>query len=309
MKSTLKQLEYVYAAGKFLSIAVAAKQMNISQSSIGTAINLVEHEFEVTIFIRQRSRGLAVTSEGKRFLARLEHMLAEVERFSAEAMGQAEDLRGELKVGCFAALAPHVLPVILTELSHQHPNLTLHVYEGHLRRVQEQLLNGSTDFALTYDLGLSDQIETETLGEAPPHIVMAEDDPLATRSTVSLTDLAGRRMILLDIPESRDYFERLLLGLENPPRIIHRTETYEMVRASVAAGLGISVLNLKPLIDETYIGAKTVCRPFDAPLAAPKFVLAQRRNSYSSRAVAAFSACCRKYFATPQALQHVVRGN
>ena len=306
MNVSFRQLHYVRTAASCRSISRAAERLRISQSSIGAAIDHVEHEFGIRVFIRKPSRGLVPTRSGRQLLQLIGRLLADVDDFGAQAAGLKSTLSGELNVGCFAPLSPHVLPTILRDLTQRHPDVSVHLHEGHLREVQEFLVEGVADVVLTYDLGLSNQISSESLGVAPPHVVLPRDDPLVQRKEIGLADLTDKPMILLDLPESRTYFDLLFQSINSRPTIAHRTETYEMVRSLVAAGLGFSLLNLRPVIDQTYDGRHVVCRPLADNVRAPKFIIGQRRHDFPTQMVKAFADSCRKFFESPRAAQHTV---
>ena len=68
-------------------------------------------------------------------------------------------------------------------------------------------------------------------------------------------------MILLDLPHSREYFQRLFQNLGIDPRIEQRSASFELVRGLVARGHGYSVLNLQPASELTYDGARVRCLP------------------------------------------------
>ena len=61
---------------------------------------------------------------------------------------------------------------------------------------------------------------------------------LAKRKSIRLTELADEPMVLLDLPDSRDYFESILAKAGVTPRIRYRSASYEAVRGLVARGHG-----------------------------------------------------------------------
>ena len=303
MNVSFRQLQYVSRAGARQSIARAAEELYVSQSSVGAAINYVEQEFGIRMFVRARSKGLTPTPQGRRLLQLISNLLSEVERFASQASGMKNTLAGELSVGCYAPLCPHVLPSVIRDLTRQNPEVSVRLHEGPLPQVQKALIEGRVDVVLTYDLGISERIDIEVLGESPPHVLLPEDDPLANHNEIALAALSEKPMILLDLPESRTFFHTLFQSIGIRPSIAHRTETFEMVRSLVAKGLGFSILNLRPVIDQTYDGSHVVCRPLADPVRAPKFILGKRQHDYPTRLVEAFAECCRNYFQSPQAAQ------
>lgn len=306
MNVSFRQLQYVRTAADSGSIRRASERLRISQSSIRAAIDRVEEEFGVRIFVRQPSKGLTVTRSGRNLLQRIAGLLAEVDSFAIDASILNDTLTGELNIGCFAPFSPQFLPSIFRDMMDKYPAISIHLYEGDMREVQRLLIDGTVDVILSYDVGLSQQISSIELGEAPPYVVLSEHDPLTKQESVALADLEGKPMILLDLPESRTYFALLFQSVGSQPNIAHRTETYEMVRSLVAAGLGFSLLNLRPVIDETYDGSNVVCRPLSDKLRPLRFIIGRRRNDFSTPLVKAFNDSCQKYFKSQNVSRHTV---
>ena len=306
MKVSFRQLQYVRKAGACRNMARAAEELHISQSSVRDAIDHVEHEFGVRVFVRQPSKGLTPTQSGRQLLELIGGLLSEVEDFASQASGMKNTLAGELSVGCYAPLAPHALPFIIRDLTRRHPDVSVRLHEGPLPQVRRALIEGTVDVILTYDYGMSDQIRSEVLGESPPHVLLSADDPLAKCNEISLMDLREKPMVLLDLPETRVFVHALFESVGIRPTIAHRTESLEMVRSLVAVGLGFSILNLRPAIDQAYDGNRVVCVPISDPVKAPKFILGQRRHDFPTRLFDAFAESCRNFFQSPQAAQLTV---
>jgi DNA-binding transcriptional LysR family regulator len=152
------------------------------------------------------------------------------------------------------------------------------------------LRNGTAELAITYDLALGAGIETEFLGDAAPYVVLPAGHRLANRKSIRLTDLADEPMVLLDLPDSRDYFESMLAKAGVTPKIRHRTANYETVRGLVARGHGFSILNQVPAHRETYDGGTVVAVAIRDDLPGLPVVLARLasvRTTARARAVAA----------------------
>jgi DNA-binding transcriptional LysR family regulator len=164
---------------------------------------------------------------------------------------------------------------------------------------QEQLLDslrrGEIDVAVTYDLQLADDIQFVPLASLPVHVVVAETHPLASRSAVSLQDLAKEPLVLLDLPLSREYFLALFLkdGLE--PTIAMRSPQPDVVRTMVANRYGYTLANVRPRSDFALDGRRVVRlrlvgehRPMTIGIA----TLSQLRKS---RLISAFEVHCRAH--------------
>jgi DNA-binding transcriptional LysR family regulator len=283
MNSTLRQLSYLVEAARSGSVSAAAKNLSISSSSILMAIDKIESEFGVQIFVRQRSKGLMITTAGKTVILRIVQLLDEVDSFEKDLGGHEYSIEGEIHVGCFGSISPHILPQIIRNLTADHPGIKAHMHEGNLLRIQEYLRNGTVDILVTYDAGMTDEFDIEPLVSAPPHAVLAANEELALQDQVSLKDLAQRPLFLMDLPESANYILSVFKDHGYRPNVVHRTESYEMIRSSVAAGLGVAIQNMRPLINVTYGGLEVVCKPILESTRDTLLVIANRSHSESNR--------------------------
>ncbi len=307
MKISLRQLGYIVAASRQGSISGAAQQLNISTSSILAAIDAFEQEFGIQVFVRQRSKGLTTTASGQRAIARTIQLLDETDAYSEEMRGSDSQLCGELRVGAFTSISPSIAPQVIRELRVAHPELTVHLTEGDIVSIQHSLRDGSVDLLLTYDAGLWPEFSAETLATAPPHAVLAKTDPLAQKPVVSLHDLTDYPLLLLNLPQSRNYVLSLFDRAGVTPGPIQRLESFEMTRSAAAAGLGVAILNIRPPNDTTYGGLSVACRPIAETGDSPNIIFATRSGATISRRAKAFSECCRQFFGTPAAEALFVR--
>ncbi|TIX21377.1 MAG: LysR family transcriptional regulator, partial [Mesorhizobium sp.] len=82
MKFTLTQLRYVVAVARYGSVTMAAQALNVSQPSISVAIDHVEDALGQKIFVRQRGSGVALTSFGRRAVAKARQVLGEADELA-----------------------------------------------------------------------------------------------------------------------------------------------------------------------------------------------------------------------------------
>lgn len=242
---TLRQIEYFVAAGETGSIALAAERLSISAPSVSAAVAHLEAEFGFSLFIRHHAQGVALTSEGRRFLAEAKRLLATAAELHAAAAGMAQDVRGPLSIGCLIVIAPIVLAALRRGFAAAHPAVSLTASVGHQAALIDDLRAARIDIALTYDLGLPPDIAFSPLAVLPPQALVAADHPLARRSEVSLAELAEMPLLLLDLPLSRDYLLSLFAAAGLVPRIAELVPDYELLRAMVANGFGYGLANVR----------------------------------------------------------------
>ncbi|MCR8669565.1 LysR substrate-binding domain-containing protein [Agrococcus sp. HG114] len=258
---TLVQLRYFIAAATKRSMTEASIDLHVAQSAVSTAIAQLERSLDVQLFVRQRSKGLVVTEAGEQLLRDARSLLAQVDEITDNVRGRHYDLRGTLRLACYAPLAPFVLPKLISSVQSHHPSLRVEVIEADVDRTVELLLDGSVEGAITYDFGALHNISYEHLYTAPPHIVLPATDDLARRKRLRLSQLADRDFVLLDTEHSRDYFLGILERAGITPQIRFTSRSYETVRSLVARGHGYSILNHIPATDRTYDGGQLAVVP------------------------------------------------
>lgn len=266
---TLVQLRYFLAAATKRSMTEASVDLHVAQSAVSTAIAQLERGLGVQLFVRQRSRGLALTDAGEQLLLDARSLLAQVDEMTDTVRGKHYDVRGTLRLACFVTLAPFVLPRLISRVRELHPNLRIEIIEADVDGTTDLLLSGSVEAAIAYDFGRAHDLTFDPLYTSAPHVILAHDHPLASRPQLELTDLAGEDLVLLDTPHSREYFLGMHEAAGVEPRIRYTSRSYETIRSLVGRGEGYSVLNHIPQSSTTYDGGEVVAVPLTGSRAEP----------------------------------------
>jgi len=293
MRFTLKQIEYFCAVGGAGSIALASEKLNISSPSISTAVSQLEAVFGIELFVRHHAQGVSLTAEGRRFLDEAKRLISQANELHGVADELARTVSGPLSIGCLVVLAPLVLPALRRSFEEEQPSVLFSSMVGHQNLLFEKLHNAEIEVAVTYDLEIPASIEFEPLAALPPHVIVSVDHPFAKAKEISLADVVGEPLILLDLPLSREYFLSLFESAGLKPRILERIADYDLLRSLVASNFGYSIGNIRPLaplapngLPICSVRIKDDCRPMTLGLATIK-------GRTGRKAVNAFKAHCR----------------
>lgn len=293
MRFTFKQLRYFDAAIRTGSIAKAAAEQNISQSSITAAIDLIEKTTGAELLRRMPAKGIVPTELGIEVGARVQQFLEQVRVFESDVLSLTGDPAGTLKLGCYAPTAPYILPPILKRIAQDYPEISVDLREGDMQFISEQLNNGMIDLALTYRRETPDTQPFVPMFRATPVALVPDASPLAQMGSVSLEDLAGHPMILLDMPGTQAYFTGLFQAKGLRPNIAHRTKSSSVLRGLVAANFGYAIMNICGPNDrngETGYLARAIRGDLDAP----QYGVAYTSSSHRSALVKAVLETCRE---------------
>ncbi len=246
MNFTLKQLRYVEAAGRLRSIAKAATELSISQSSITAAIDSLEAGLEYDLFVRTPAKGIEPTPAGADALLLVRNFIHEAHQFESAMQSVGGDAAGLVRIACYATAAPAFLPPILRDITDRFPQMSVQILEGNMEAIIGFLDEGKADLAFTYPKVLHAGHDFLPLFRPPPFALISSDDPMSQQSSVSLAELAAKPMVLLDLPLTRDYFVGIFQRAGCTPNIAHSTRSAEIARALVAGGFGYTILNIRP---------------------------------------------------------------
>lgn len=296
MNYTLRQLRYFVAAGEKGSISAAAESLNIAQPSIAAAINHLETELEVDLFLRKQSSGVTLTQAGSVIFTEARNLLSHATDFDAFSANVADEVTGEIQVASFVNIAPVYLAGVLRSFQDKYPGVTVHAYVGNQQEVLTGIQNGKYEIALTFDLSLTDEYQIDVVYELPPQIVVHENHPLVGQKTAEISDVISEPFVYLDLPHSRDYFFSLFSDCGLRPRQTIAMASFETIRTFVGNGLGFSLLNLQPQNATNYDGTKVHYIPIKSKLRPLRICCVRLQRTIHRRACLAFIEHVREFF-------------
>jgi len=299
---TLTQLRYFAVVAELENMTAAAQRLMVTQSALSAAMAQLETSLATQLFVRHKSRGLRLTQSGRQFAKDIASFLEQADSLYESARGMSATLVGELKVGVFAPLAPFRLPAILQTFETRHPGVEVSILEADLATLQEALMDGRCDVALTYGLGLGKGFTYKVVERVPPHVLVHEGHPAAARPEreISLKELDGEPSVVLDLPHSREYYEQLYAMAGVVQNVRHRFAGYETVRSFVAKGHGYAILNQRLHSDVTYSGGKVVLLALTNNFPPIEVMLVRPQGVQATRRVLAFEETCLTLYGAPR---------
>ena len=305
METTLKSMRYFMAAVDCGSITEASKKMHVVPSAVLAAVNQVEASFGLKLTIRNRAKGISLTATGQALSVKIQHLLDEYDSVKREGIDLKTHLTGTLRVGYYAPVAPTFMPGIIKDLIRDSENVDVKFYECDNQSAQSGLISGAYDVIICVAGSMKPEISYDTLLEVPPYCLVSESHPFAGQESVSVKQLAKEKLVLLDLPVVSEYYSGLFESAGIEPNIVSTATTVEMVRSLVGAGLGSSILHMRPATTLTYAGERVVAVPLKPAFAPLKIVLGHHAEN-PRRLVKAFVDALQGYFMTSTARQLIV---
>jgi len=294
MAISLKAMEYFTTALRQGSISKAAAELNIAASAIGGAIDQVEAAFDLTLTIRQRSRGITANASGRQVAQKFERLLEDYAAVLAKGADLKQALSGTLRVGYYAPIAPAFLPQILASFIPDGHDITLHLDECDNDSAQDGLLNGTYDVVLFVSEDVRPAIDFDVLIEAPAYCLVPAGHSFAKQASVTVAQIASQPLVVLNRPVAAAYYQSLFDA--NDITVAAYANSTEMVRSLVGAEHGCAVLNMQPLTAQSYSGSTLVGVPISDPLP-PLTLSIGYDKTRPRRLVQDFVDACRTHFA------------
>jgi len=260
---SLRQLQYVVAVADTLGFHKAAARCHVSQPTLSAQVQQLEGVLGVRLFERDR-RHVLVTTAGADMVARARRILIEAEDLLSAATQLREPFSGTLRIGIIPTIAPYLLPDVMPKVRAKYPKLSLVFREEKTADIVRELGDGLVDaglVALEADLGACSHAE---IAKDAFVAALPKGHPLARKKRLTLSDLQGENVLLLDEGHClRDQTLALCAqakATETPFRATSLTTLAQMV----SSGAGITLLPSMAVPVENRRG-QLETRPFVKP--------------------------------------------
>ncbi|MEG3111935.1 LysR family transcriptional regulator [Pantoea sp. T14] len=235
----LKQLEAFAAVISTGSVTAAAKALNRSQPAVTRLIKELEQSLGYLLFIRNGPR-IHPSEEALQLHQYVQKALQSLQqiRLRAEEIGHQQ--HRPLSIAATPALAAGLLPQALATLDLQNK---VQIISESAEQTAHAVITGEADIGLC-SLPLEHHaMDLHWIGQSRCVVALRHDDPLAKEPQLTLTCLAGRRLIApLNPLRLRGRFEKALKKLKVAPHEMIETNSSANILACVRAGLGVAIL-------------------------------------------------------------------
>ena len=216
----VKQIQYFSLVSSTGSFNAAAKQLYISVPGLVKAMDRLENELGVQLFVRRRS-GVTLTPAGAgagALCAALYPQIRDDCQQCPQGGGTAGDARGGLHDVGHAELLPAQLS---SRFVLSNPDMSLSTHNYSLQELEDALNEYRETIGLYF--GRIDDPELEILfhREAPLRVLMSSTHALCEKAALRMEDLRGCKVILVNSdPEVMRQLQNRLESVGCPPQIM-----------------------------------------------------------------------------------------
>src|SRR5262245_22798770 len=249
------QLRIFEAVAKQKGFNRASKYLRLSQPAISANIKKLEEELGIELFERL-GRSIQLTDAGRvveQYVVRLTDVLAEMHQTIDELKGLEI---GQLRCGAATTVGIYLLPKILVQFKKRFPKVETHLSLEQSRKIEERVLSNELDLGFVNDsFGTSSRVETrssftdELVIITPPNHYLAEFRKVPPKRLGNLSLILGPKNSY-----TRKIIEKYLAKAAISYQCVMEVENTEVIKAAVSEGLGISIISLARIQQETKSG-------------------------------------------------------
>jgi len=220
------------------SFTRAALRMHVAQPSLSQQVRALETEVGGEL-LERLPRSVRLTAAGKAFLPHAQTAVREVERAHQAARSALNLETGELEISTVRSIAAGILPDLVQSWRQRHPDTFVRLHEFTHRSLAEDSVRAGVG-----DLGIGPPPIDWTgpvrrLGWEEFLVVLAPEDPLASRDKLKLVELKERDWVMFESGNGlHDLIISACASAGFTPRHAVLTSQVETAARLAAAGVG-----------------------------------------------------------------------
>ncbi len=241
LNTTLRVLVEVVERGNF---SRAAKSLYMTQPAVSQYIKNLERDMGVQVLDRS-NKSVQLTKEGRIVYEHAKEMIGHFETMHHLLHDLEHEPKGELAIGASYTFGEYVLPRVIAQLLREYPDIQPNITIGNTQDIAEQVADMKLDIGIVEGDVDDAQIQVESFAADRMCIVASHDHPLIQNERITASQLGEETWIIREKGSgTREATEKLFEKMEiDPP---HRMEfgSTQIIKESVEAGLGVTLLSL-----------------------------------------------------------------
>jgi len=227
-------LKAFYNVAKYRSFTVAARELNVSQSTLSLQVQNLERQYDIPL-IKRAKKAIELTDEGKivfSYAKRIFSLAHEMER-TIEDLNATQS--GKLKIGCTQLLARYMLPNIFLALKESNPELRIQLYTGLSREILSKVIDFEYHVGLIGRVSYPGNIICKQISKQKLHLITTD----RINDQIRLKDLSNYPLILREEGSAtREYIINEFAKRNIPLNNYIESQNPDAIKRMVHLGMG-----------------------------------------------------------------------
>lgn len=240
----LRRLQYFVAVARERNFTRAAERLHIAQPALSRQVRLLEQELGVEL-LHRTTHEFELTEAGEYLLERGPALLSSADELWRSVRTYATGERGEVVIGYGASASYETGPRLLQRLAERHPGIRVTTSVRSTGEIVAGVADGSIDLGLVRCPPPVPGLDARPIRSERQVLLVRRDHRLASRSSVSVADLAEETLLLHPREANPGHYDAVLglcrdHGFE--PRVLLRTLSFDLRYSPIVDSEAVSVV-------------------------------------------------------------------
>ena len=239
----LRHIEVFHAVYTCGSITAAAKMLNVSQPSVSKVLAHAEQQLGFALFDRLKGK-LIPTQEAEKLIPHVTDAYDNINELRRISENLRASDTGLIRIAMAPAFGIDLVPAAIAAYLEQHPQTSFEIETLHQHQVARALQQSRVDIGMVFNPPATPGIKIDHLASAECVVLAHKSMDFGIKHRLTLADLDGLPFINLN---TRSPLGGLLARRMEANNIqlhnVAKVETYQMAKALVAHGAGVSVID------------------------------------------------------------------
>ncbi|MBR0777823.1 LysR family transcriptional regulator [Bradyrhizobium diazoefficiens] len=287
----LSDLQTFAAVARAGGITRAAEELNTVQSNVTQRVKALEAEIGTPLFERH-SRGMTLTSAGKRLLPYAQRMAA-LSREAALAARDDGEPKGPLAIGSMETTAAVRLPPLLADFHRRHPAVRLSLRTATTSDLVTAVLDGTLDGAFVAGPIAHDDLTATSAFREELVLVSARRWSSLAELRAGTPESGPTALVFRTGCTYRQRLEQIFVEFGWPSAARFELGTLDGMIGCVAADMGVTLLP-RAVVERSAINGSVSIHALSPSHARVETLFIQRRAGHQYSALSGFAACLKQ---------------
>jgi len=269
------------------SFSTAAAANGISQSAVSQIVNQLEKRLGVLLVDRSR-RPLTLTRQGQAYYDGCRKLVDEYQAVEASVRHLGERATGTVRVAAIYSVGLRDMSQYVQKFVGDHPGARIEIDYLHPDRVEEKVLDGTSDFGLVSFPQQTRKLVSLPWREEEMVLACAPSHPLVAKRRIRVAAVAGQKYVGFDKDLLiRKKVDRFLKSHAASVDVVLEFDNIENIKDAIEINAGVALLPLPALKREIEAGTLAAVPLSDDRLVRPLGII-HRRNPRPGATALAF---------------------
>ena len=239
----LRHIEVFHAVYTCGSITAAAKMLNVSQPSVSKVLAHAEQQLGFALFDRLKGK-IIPTQEAERLITHVTDAYDNINELRRISKNLRASDSGLIRIAMAPAFGIDLVPAAIASYLVQHPETSFEIESLHQHQVARALIQSRVDIGMVFDPPATPGIKIDPLVTAEFVALTHKSMDFGIKRRLSLENLDGLPFISLNTRSPLGSLLASRLAANNIQfKNVAQVETYQMAKALVAHGAGVSIVD------------------------------------------------------------------